>query len=165
MFFAFHEFPYPSTFSHDTGNTCMLWVDVEQVTRITSVAEMAVVAKQAEDYIRSSIKLAYNRVSPVTNFSRSGHCSTQWLLCVGRVMSAYVNKHFRNFAQFSGNHNSCIMASWHSSPLKFCVLVDNPNLTPICFGAEKHISNGFYCGYSFQLGKKLTIVEYWMFWV
>jgi hypothetical protein len=88
----------------------MLWVDVEQVTRITSVAEMAVVAKQAEDYIRSSIKLAYDRVSPVTNFSKSGHCSTQWLLCVGRVMSAYVKKHFRNFAQFSRNHNSCIMA-------------------------------------------------------
>lgn len=76
-------------------------------------------------------------------------------------MSAYVNKHFRNFAEFSG---ITIPVSWHSSPLKFCVLVDSPNLTPICFGAEKHISNGFYCGYSFQLGKKLT-VEYWMFWV
>ncbi len=76
-------------------------------------------------------------------------------------MSAYVNKHFRNFAEFSG---ITIPVSWHSSPLKFCVLVDIPNLTPICFGAEKHISNGFYCGYSFQLGKKLT-VEYWMFWV
>jgi len=51
----------------------MLWVDVEQVTRITSVAEMAVVAKQAEDYIWSSIKLAYNRVSPVTNLGTVVH--------------------------------------------------------------------------------------------
>jgi hypothetical protein len=43
------------------------------VTRITSVAEMAVVAKQAEDYIRSSIKLAYDRVSPVTNLGTVVH--------------------------------------------------------------------------------------------
>ena len=33
-----------------------------QVTRMTSAAEMAAVAKQAEDYICSSIKLAYDRV-------------------------------------------------------------------------------------------------------
>jgi hypothetical protein len=33
-----------------------------QVARMTSAAEMAAVAKQAEDYIWSSVKLAYDRV-------------------------------------------------------------------------------------------------------
>lgn len=33
-----------------------------QVARMTSAAEMAAVAKQAEEYILSSVKLAYDRV-------------------------------------------------------------------------------------------------------
>lgn len=34
-----------------------------QIVRITPSAEMAAIAKQAEDYIWSSVKLAYDRVS------------------------------------------------------------------------------------------------------